>query len=112
MEDCKPDCYCKVFFEEARTNSVIYSAIKALMNLVQNSTEKTYSGLMKEIEPSYDHLVKVATKSGLLHGKTVLTLKAVCAIYQKIVRQVYTLEEGQNIERIKDKIYERSNILA
>ena len=63
---------------------------------------------MKELDPACDHLYVVAQKSGLLQGKTILTLKALCAIYKRMVRQVSMSDEDQNIERIRERILERS----
>ena len=49
----------------------------------------------------------------IITGKTVLTLKAVCAIYQNMVNKVVSAtDENQGINLIKEKIHEQSNILA
>ena len=49
----------------------------------------------------------------VITGKTVLTLKASCAIYQNMVNKVVTsTEDSQEINLIKEKIRDHSNILA
>jgi hypothetical protein len=75
--------YERVFVEESRKNgSLIYGAIRALSSLVEGSKSKTCQGLIKDLEPACARLEAVAKEDPeIITGKTVLTLKAVCAIY-------------------------------
>ena len=81
----KQDCYCHVFVQESRKCSIITGAIKSLTQFVRDFNGKTCTGLMHEVVPACQHLQEVAKKSWLLEGKTVLTLKAVCAIFQRCI---------------------------
>ncbi len=48
-----------------------------------------------------------------MSGKTVLTLKAICAIYANMVNKVAAgADESAGIASIKEKINDQSNILA
>ena len=48
-----------------------------------------------------------------MSGKTILTLKAICAIYANMVNKVASgADESAGIEYIKEKINDQSNILA
>jgi hypothetical protein len=107
--------YLKIFLEEASKHSLIYGAIRALTALVDSSTSKTCQGLIKDLEPASEQLWKVAleNRQEIMTGKTVLTLRAVCAIYQNMVNKVVSAtDESQGIAFIKEKIREQSNILA
>jgi len=66
---------------------------------------------MKEIEDACLTVVNEYKKNCSQEGKTVLSLKAICAIYQRIVRQVCTQEEDTDLDIIKEKIIERGMIL-
>lgn len=105
----------KIFVEETKKHSMIYGAIRALSYQVESSTSKTCQGLIKDIEPTCAALSKIAYDSpaDLMNGKTVLTLKAVCAIYQNMVNKVASATgETMDINLVKEKIHEQSNILA
>jgi hypothetical protein len=55
---------------------------------------------MKEMEPACNQLHKIGMESGsdFMHGKSLLTLKAVCAIYSNMVNKVASgADEGLDI---------------
>ena len=49
IEKCFED-YKTFYNEEANPNSITYSAIKALANLIKDTKEKTYQGLLDELD--------------------------------------------------------------
>lgn len=64
---------------------------------------------MKEIDPACSRLMAIAQdeQSEIMAGKTILQLKAVCAIYQNMVNKVASgSDEGLDINWIKQKIHE------
>lgn len=72
---------------------------------------------MKEMEPACTHLYEIAQMpqhaEDIMSGKTVLTLKAICAIYANMVNKVAAgADESAGIAAIKEKINDQSNILA
>ena len=48
-----------------------------------------------------------------MSGKTILSVKAICAIFQNMVNKVAShTDETMGIQLIKEKIHEQSNVLA
>ena len=98
----------RIFIEESKKHSLIYGAIKALAYTVETSSSKTCQGLIKDLDPTSEKLQAIALEEGdIINGKTVLTLKAVSAIYQNMVNKVVTsTDESLGINLIKEKIHE------
>ena len=107
-KDFLDDEFKKIFFDESKRHSVIYGCIKSLSYYVQSSSAKTCQGLMKEIEPACLKLQELASgTSDIMNGKTIMTVKAVCAIYQNMVNKVASgTEESLGLSLIKEKIQE------
>ena len=64
---------------------------------------------MKEMEPACNNLYDIAQMpqhaQEIMSGKTILTLKAICAIYANMVNKVAAgADESAGIESIKEKI--------
>lgn len=90
VEKCFQDC-SEYYKEEGHQGNIAYAVIKALANLIKNSTEKTYLGLLDELDHAYEYLIKKTNETGLQGGKTVLSLKAALAIYRSMVRKEFSL---------------------
>eukprot|EP00347_Sterkiella_histriomuscorum_P020389 403337988 len=80
--------------------------------MVEHWSGKTCSGLMQETEKACENLLESAKDNEILKNKTSLTIKAVCAIYRRLVKNVCQTNDDQDIDIIKEKIHERSQILC
>ena len=98
------DHFCEVMDKDSK-HSMTPAVIQGLGFCIQNSESKTSGGILQELNNAIDFFTKKAMGSESKRFKSRLTLKALCAIYTKMVKK----ELGRsgmtgNFTKIKENI--------
>ena len=106
------DHFCKLMDKDPKHN-ITPALIYGLGHTIQNSESKASQGILQELNNTIDFFTKKSMSSDKKRFKSRLTLKALCAIYTKMVKK----ELGRsgltgNFIKIKENIQIRTDRMA